>query len=85
MFMKNEGSLRRREPEQQGPRGSESSRELAAFAGLIAVAVGLGTLLVTRSILLSPLFGAGTFIVAFAVFHILRIVANSSDQYSKRE
>ena len=84
MFMKSAGSPPRREP-QRRPQGPESSRELAAFAGLIAAAVGLVTLLFTRSILLSPIVCATTFIVAFAVFHVLRIVANSSDQYRERD
>jgi fatty acid desaturase len=83
--MKFEGSPHRRGPERNGPRGPETSRELAAFAGLIALAVGMGTLLFTHSILLSPLFFAVTFIVAFAAFHLLRSVVNSSDQYKERD
>ncbi|HEY2645046.1 MAG TPA: hypothetical protein VGI56_14940 [Galbitalea sp.] len=45
----------------------------------------MGTLLFTHSILLSPLFFAVTFIVAFAAFHLLRSVVNSSDQYKERD
>jgi hypothetical protein len=52
---------------------------------MIAAAVGLVTLLFTRSILLSPIVCAATFIVAFAVFHVLRMLANSSDQYKERD
>ena len=82
MYMKHDGAPRRRQPEQAGP---ESSRELAAFAGVIAVAVGLSTLLFTRSILLSLLLSATAFIVTFSAFLLLRLVANSSDQYSPKE
>jgi hypothetical protein len=84
MLMKYEGPARRRGHEERGPRGPESSLELAAFAGLIAGLVGLGILLFTHSLLLSALVCTATFIVTFAAFHVLRIIANGSDQYSKR-